>query len=189
MKTRIKTYFGKQKIEISPEAIEFIVELKGDDTLGIKTELEKLASYSGGKRIEASDVEEIVGRSVTESIFKLVDAVNAKDAGWAFRIIDDLYEQKKQPTEIIGYLGWYMRVIRSIKVSSNRGESVNEIASRLGYSTGYIRRLQNQAGKHTGKKTSHWLRLLLEADRDIKTGKRPAPLAIDMLISEVIGAA
>jgi DNA polymerase III subunit delta len=182
LKKWIPTFFKNEGIAISREAVNLIVELKGNDTAGIKVELEKLLGYSEGRDISLDDVEELVGRSVTETIFKLVDAINKGDGKWAFNILLDLYEQKKYPTEILGYLGWYVRVIRNIKELIENGASTNEIASSLGYSTGYIKRLSYQARQYSSSILKNWSKELLRTDVDIKTGKKEARLALEMLI-------
>ncbi len=79
VKKWIRGFFKKEDIDISPAATDLVAELKGDDISGIKTELEKIAAYSGGEKIETEDVEKLVGRSVTETVFKLVDAINKLD--------------------------------------------------------------------------------------------------------------
>ena len=178
IKSWIRTFFKKENIEISPEAVDLIAELKGTDTAAVKMELEKLASFAGGKRIEAAHVEELVGRSVQETVFKLVDAINARDGGWAFRIINDLYDQKKQTPEIIGYLGWYIRIMQKITLLSARGIGQQNMASELGYSPAYVRRLTDQAKKYPVKRIEQWTSLLLDTDRDIKTGRKEATVAL-----------
>ena len=183
VKKWIRGFFKNEDIEISPQAVNLIAELKGDDISGIKTELEKIAAYSGGEKIEAGNIEELVGRSVTETVFKLVDAINKKDAKWAFRIIQDLYSQKKQPHEVIGYLAWYLRTIQKIVALTSETKSIKEIASRIKYSPAYTRRLMTQAENYSTDKLERWVSLLFETDRDIKTGKKPATLALETLIT------
>jgi DNA polymerase-3 subunit delta len=183
VKKWISGFFTKNNIEISREAVDLIVELKGDDTAGIQMELEKLVSFSGGTGIEARHVEGLVGRSVKESIFKLMDAVNRRDAKWVFKIINDLYDQKKQPHEIIGYIGWYLRIMQKILFLKNRDIAEAVMPRELGYSPAYTRRLLAQSAKYPIKKVKKWNSFLINTDIDIKTGKKPAGLALDMLLT------
>ncbi|MFC1644183.1 DNA polymerase III subunit delta [Candidatus Omnitrophota bacterium] len=182
IKKWIHAFFKKEGVEIAPGAVDLIVELKGTDTTGVKAELDKLLAFSGGKKVEIEHVEQLVGRSVTETVFKLADAVNARDAGWAFRILGDLYDQKKQPHEIIGYLSWYLRIMQKITLLSGRGIGLDGIASELRYSPGYTRRLMNEAKKYSVEKIEGQLSLLFETDQDIKTGRKPGQLALEMLL-------
>ncbi len=186
MKKWVKGFFKKENIDISDEAIDLIVELKGNDTAAVRSELEKLACYSAGEEIALIDVEMLLGRSVTEDVFKLLDAINTSNAAWVFRILEDLYDQRKQPTEIIGYLGWYIRIIQKIKLLFSRGTGENEIASELGYSAGYAKRLIGQARRYSDEKIKRWISLLLQTDREIKTGLKKPSLAMDMLISQFL---
>ena len=182
----IRAFYKKEGIDISPRAVELIVELKGTDTQGIKIELDKLAGFSAGARIEAEHVEELVGRSVTETVFKLVDAINARDTEWTFRVLNDLYDQKKQAPEIIGYLGWYIRIMQKINLLSGKGIGPGELASELGYSPAYTRRLAGQVKKYPVDRVERWISLLLKTDQDIKTGRKQALLALDTLIVELL---
>lgn len=183
----IRDFFKKENIEISREAVELIVELKGTDTSAVKVELDKLVSFSGGKKIEAAHIEELVGRSVTETVFKLVDAINTRNAKWCFRILDDLYAQKKQPQEIVGYLGWYIRVMQKIRLLSGRGMALAGIASELKYSQGYARKLFDESKKYSADRIDRWTSLLVEADRNIKTsGTKRSTLGMEMLLVSLL---
>lgn len=186
MKKWVVSFFKKEKVIISPEAIDLIVELKGNDTAEIKMELEKLICFSAGEKIEKDHVEQLVGRSVTDTVFKLVDAINSGNKEWAFRILEDLYDQKKQPQEIIGYLIWYIKVIQKISRLSGKGLSPEAIASEIKYSSAYTRRLLGQSRKYQDKRIALWTLLLFETDRDMKTGRRPAKLAIEMLLVSLL---
>ncbi|MBD3426873.1 MAG: DNA polymerase III subunit delta [Candidatus Omnitrophica bacterium] len=182
LKGWIRSFYSKEGIDISPRAVDLIIELKGDDTQSIKMELEKLAAFSGGERIEALHVEELVGRSVTETVFKIGDAINAGNSGRVFKVLNDLYDQKKQPPEIIGYLGWYIRVVQKISLLLGKGIGFDGIAGELGYSPAYTRRLTSQAKKYPSSQIKRWVKLLLEADRNIKTGRTEAKLALETLL-------
>jgi len=186
MKKWIKSFLEKENVDISPQAVDLIVELKGQDTAGIKAEIDKLISFSGGNKIEVKDVEQIVGRSVTETVFKLVDAIDSGDGEWAFRILNDLYNDKKQPVEIIGYLGWHMRMMQGVNLLSSKGAGVNEIASKLGYSPGYVKRLSYQAKKYDHSKIARRVSLLFETDKAIKTGQKDPNIALQMLVVEFL---
>ncbi|MBD3380532.1 MAG: DNA polymerase III subunit delta [Candidatus Omnitrophica bacterium] len=182
----IRKYFKREGIEISSDAVEIIAELKGDDTIGIKAELEKLAGFAEGGRIEASHVQQLVGRSVADTVFDLVDAINARKSEWVFGILKDLYDNKKQPQEILGYLGWYLRMMQKIALLSGRGVPSEGIVRELGYKPGYARRLLRQARDYPVKRIEKWTRAVYETDRDIKTGKRDAVLAMEMLMVEFL---
>ena len=188
VKKWIRSFFKREGIEITPQAVNLLVELKGTDTAGVKAELEKLFSFSGGERIEESHVEDLVGRSVTETVFKLVDAINSKDTAWALRILEDLYDQKKKHQDIVGYLAWHIRMVQKVKYLSGKGFSSQAIAGELGYKPGFVKRLEAQSRKYTPERTAAWLASLLEADRIIKTSRFKPDLAMEMLVVGLINS-
>jgi len=182
----IRAFFKKEGIEISPKAVELIVESKGTDVVAVRSELEKLVSFSGGERIEDTHVEQLVGRSVTEAVFRLVDAVNARDTEWAFSVLKDLYDQKKQAHEIIGYLAWYIRAIQKVVLLSRRGAGPEGMAGELGFPPWRVKKFISQAEKYPVSRINRWVSLLLETDRDIKTGRKGASLALEMLLVNLL---
>lgn len=186
IKTWIHSFFKKEKIAYTPDVVDLIIELKGADPVGVKNELEKILAFTDGEKITAETVEALVGRSVTETVFKLVDAINASDSKWAFRILNDLYDQKKQPQEILGYLSWYFRVMQKIKLCASRGLSQGEMTREVGYSPGYVRRLSGQAKRIPVKKLERWIEEIFNCDRDIKTGIRNSTLAMEMLLVSLV---
>ncbi|MBF0494541.1 MAG: DNA polymerase III subunit delta [Candidatus Omnitrophica bacterium] len=186
MKKWIKNFFARENIAIRDEVVDLIFELKGSDSMAVKNELDKLAAGVSEGEIKLSDVEEMVGRSTRDDVFKIVDAVDNKDAARAFRVLRDLTEGKKQHVEIIGYLGWYVKTLQNLKYMMNEGYDMQGIASEIGYSPAYVRRLSGQAKKYSAQKINRWIKLVFETDRDIKTGRREGNMALDMLISSLL---
>ena len=187
VKKWIRAFFKKENVEVSQDAVDLIVSLKGTDTAAVKIELDKLLAFSGGEKVEAPHVEKLVGRSVTETVFKLVDAINSKDTAWAFRILEDLYDQKQKHPVILGYLAWYTRMMQKIKLLASQGVSSGRMASEIGKSPGQTRHLEAQSRKYSPERIGKWISLLMEADEDLKktSGKTPN-LVMEILIVELI---
>lgn len=179
VKNGINGFFKKQNIEISPEAVDLIFELKGMDPALIRSEIEKLAAYSGGKKIDVGDVQELVGRSVSESIFKLVDAINSRNCKWALRILNDLGDPRKEGLKIIGYLAGHIRIIQKIKLMSSLGAGTKEMEAEIGKRVYFV---QPQAAKFSSEKIEKWISLLLRSDADIKRGRAEPSIVMETLL-------
>jgi DNA polymerase III subunit delta len=185
IKAGIRTFFKKENIDISDDAADLILELKGSDPAGIMSELEKLAAYSNGEKIELATVEKMVGRSVVETVYKLVDAIDQKNAKRVFRILEDLAYQKKQAPEIIGYLAWYIRTVQKIKLLSSQGlgrEAVIASSGKGAY------KVFPEAAKYSEGRIGKWLKALVEADIDVKRGRKTPSLALEMLVLKLSNA-
>jgi DNA polymerase-3 subunit delta len=100
LKQRVRT----RGLEMSDEAIDYLIEIIGPDLGLLSSEVEKL-SLVGKKTIEADDVSEIVTGERLYSIFDLVNALRMKDAEGVFRIYKILRETADD-YGLIGALNW-----------------------------------------------------------------------------------
>jgi DNA polymerase-3 subunit delta len=102
-------YWIKQRarivgVEISDEAVEYLIGLIGPDLGLLSAEIEKI-SLLGKKTIDIDDIAGIIAGGRFYSTFELVDALKEKDPERMFRI----YKTLKETTEdysLIGALNW-----------------------------------------------------------------------------------
>ncbi len=80
--------------QIEPAAVSLLIEAVGEDLAQLALELEKLASYGDGPFDEAA-VSAVVGIRRDETVGALLDAVAARDAGAALRMLPGVMEQSK----------------------------------------------------------------------------------------------
>lgn len=182
----IRVFFKKHSIDITDEAVRSILDLKGNDSSAVKSALDKLLSYSGGERVDEDIVGKIVGRSVTERVFKLVDAINAGNALWAFEIMNDLYSANEKPYKITGYLAWHLRIMQKINYFKSIGKDERAIAKNLGYSPGRVKHLVREANKYSPEKIQAWQKYLFDCDIHGKTGKTSDKLALEILTVKLL---
>ena len=86
---------------ITPQAVSLLVEAVGSDLHQLAMELEKLASYATDMIDEAA-VAAVVGVRRGESLGDLLDAVAARDAGTAMRLIGGVLQQPKMNAVLLG---------------------------------------------------------------------------------------
>ncbi|MDQ2666055.1 MAG: DNA polymerase III subunit delta [Gemmatimonadota bacterium] len=86
---------------ISADAVSLLVEAVGPDLSQLAMELEKLASYSEDTIDEAA-VAAVVGIRRGESVGDLLDAVAARDAATALRLIGGVLQQPKMSAVLLG---------------------------------------------------------------------------------------
>lgn len=100
----LKQRAGMKGIEMSDEAIDYLIGLIGSDLGLLSSEVEKI-SLIGKKRIDIDDISEIVTGERLYSIFDLVNALRMKDAEGVFRIYKTLRETADD-YGLIGALNW-----------------------------------------------------------------------------------
>src|SRR5262249_27543528 len=91
---------GKQ---LAAPAARLLVELVGGDLGVLDQEITKLAIYVGAApRVEAGDVDQLVGRSRSANAFKIFEAIGHGRAADALAILDHLLVQGEEPMRILG---------------------------------------------------------------------------------------
>lgn len=99
-------------IEISDNAIDFLIGLHGPDLGLLAAEIEKI-SLLGKEKVNTDDISEIVTGGRLYSIFDLTNALRERDPGRVFRIYKTLRETSDDYS-LIGALNWqYGRHIHS----------------------------------------------------------------------------
>jgi DNA polymerase III subunit delta len=115
----IKQRVRMKNLEISDEATEYLIGITGTDLGLLASEIEKI-SLIGSKRIEASDIADIIAGGRTYSVFDLVNALSMKNSEKVFSI----YQILKETTDdysLIGALNW--QYTRSIRPGMNKAEN------------------------------------------------------------------
>lgn len=97
---RLKRWIAKQAksvygVEIDPDAAELLQQVVGLDLVELAGELDKLASYCGGRRIDTDGVIAVVGVRPGETMIDLVDAVSARDVRRSLALVAPVLRQPK----------------------------------------------------------------------------------------------
>lgn len=159
------------KKRISKEASDLLLELKGGDLRSLSMELEKLADYTGGRpEINVGDVEDLVGRNLSGDVFGLVDAVSRRDSKSSLSLVSLFVRNKRKESEIIGLLAWHIRRLLKAKELEKSKEAKTHIAKLLKIPARYTEKFFNQLSHFDIESIKRSLKILIEADRDLKTG-------------------
>jgi DNA polymerase III subunit delta len=106
-----REFLGGMGKNLSPAAFMTLGKRTGFDLRKMKTELEKLASYSGDQTtIGETDVDLLVTKDKEDSIFALTSAVAERNAGKALNILKDLLDQG------FHYLMIFTMLVREIRL-------------------------------------------------------------------------
>jgi DNA polymerase-3 subunit delta len=171
---------------ISPAATSLLARFVGNDLWVMSGEVDKLALFAGGRRIEEADVRSVVSYAREASVFAMVDAILESRTGAAQRLLQQLLREGESPAQLLVMLARQVRIIFQIREMRGRGIPRGEIQARLGLMSDFVlRKAWEQADKYSPRKIRDVYHRLLEADISIKTGKYDGELAIDILITEM----
>lgn len=134
--------------EIAPEAVAYLLEMIGMDLQQLHQELGKVEMFAaGGKRLEARDLELLMGRSREHSVFELTDALVAGQAEAALRVLNRLLDDGEEPVKILGMVGWLIRQLIIACDLAGRGCPERELLQQIGGRWDQRRRLLEKAAR------------------------------------------
>jgi DNA polymerase-3 subunit delta len=172
---------GKQ---LSSEAAKLLVDLVGAEMGLLDQELAKLAIYVGSAgRIEAGDVDKLVGNSHAENMWKIFDAIGASNSAEALTILDRLLEQGEEPLRILGAFSMQLRRLAQAARATQQGQSLSAALERAGVPP-FAHRSCEQQLRHLGRqRTDRLYDWLLEADQGLKgSSQLPARTLLERLV-------
>lgn len=183
LKNWIKERAKANGIEFESNALDLLLALVGTNMFMISSEVNKLALYaSGEKKIDAELVEKLVARSLEQNIFTLIEKVVQRKLDEALRIYFDLLKQNEEPIKILALLAGQFRLIYQVKELSRRGYGQQQMATYLKIHPFRVKLAAGQASKFTDEELASLMKLMAEADYQMKTGGMNKSLLIEMLL-------
>lgn len=169
--------------KITSSDMNLFLERTGDDMETIRTELEKLISYTMGQEIVAGeDIEAVTTVQVTNKIFDMVAAIVAGKTKTAMDRYEDLLTLKEPPMRILFLIARQFNQILLVKEMMASGNDKSAIASKLKIPPFAAAKLMPQARNFTKEQLAGCVEACVEAEEAVKTGRLGDRLAVELLI-------
>jgi DNA polymerase-3 subunit delta len=164
---------GKQ---LAAPAARLLVDLVGTEMGLLDQELAKLAVYVGeAKRIEADDVDKLVGQSRAEQVWIIFDAIANGRVGEAQTILDRLFDQGEEPLRLLGAFSSQLRPVAQAHRLSQQGMPLTMALEQAGVLPFRMKSAEQQL-RHLGSRRAERLfDWLLEADLGLKGSSQLPP--------------
>jgi len=177
---------GEKSATISPQAVDLLARFVGGNLWIMANEIDKLALFASGRRIEEEDVKLVVSYAQEANVFVMVDAILEFRAGVAEQLLQKLLQRGAAPAYLLVMLSRQVRMIVRVKELRNQRKSEMEIQDKLGLTSEFaLRKTSEQAGRYSLARLKEVYHRLLDADLSIKTGRYDAELALNILIAEL----
>jgi len=171
---------------ISAQAVRMLAGLVGDNLWVLASEIEKLALYASGRRIEEEDVMTVVSSAREASVFTMVDALIEGRASTAARLLHQLLEEGAAAPYLLVMITRQLRLLLQAKELSLKRTPASVIKERLGIASDYtLTKALEQSKRYSMKRLEQVYRKLLETDLAIKRGMWKGELALDLLVAEL----
>jgi DNA polymerase-3 subunit delta len=164
---------------LSVTAARMLVDLIGEHMGLLDQELGKLASYAGtANRIDADDVDKLVGNSRDANTWKIFDAIGGGRSGEALAILARVIDQGDDPIRILGAFSMQLRRLAQAARLSRRGQSLGSALQQVGVPPFAVRGCEQQL-RHLGRERANQLfDWLLETDQGLKGGSQLPPRTV-----------
>ena len=174
---------AKNGRKITSSDMNLFLERTGDDMETIRTELEKLISYTMGQEIVAmEDIEAVTTVQVTNKIFDMVAAIVAGKTKIAMDRYEDLLTLKEPPMRILFLIARQFNQILLVKEMMASGNDKSAIASKLKIPPFAAAKLMPQARNFTKEQLAGCVEACVETEEAVKTGRLGDRLVVELLI-------
>jgi len=170
----IQSSTNARGFSMAPEAVDYLIEMVGLELQQLSQELDKVELFSTeDEPMSANDLEKLLGRSRTHSVFELTDALVEKKAVSAIQVLNRLLDDGEEPVRLLAMVSWVVRQLITACDLSARGCPKRELLSQLG---GRWNQRQVIAKAAAGSDLAHLEDLLVrcsESDVAVKTQRGP----------------
>jgi DNA polymerase-3 subunit delta len=110
----------EQGVEFEAGAAEDLAEAVAADLMRLKTEIAKLATYAGNRKvIRRQDVAALVISEKTATVWELTDLLASNNSRQAFDFLHRLLRDGEQPLQMLGAITWmYRKLIEASELKS-----------------------------------------------------------------------
>lgn len=185
VKKLVQVKAGSRK-NIEDDAAKELKDLHGKNLLALSGEIEKLIAFTGERNlITLVDVGKVAARSAFSSAFDLTHAIESNNPDLALSIASDLTATGSKHHEIIGLLCWHLRRVLRAKTLQARGEPDYRVANILKIGRRYQDNFFKQVSSIGIKEAREKLKILLEADLDIKRSRLDPAFILELVVMKL----
>lgn len=149
----------------------------------IKTELEKIISFSKSTQITREDIDAVIIKPAVENVFGLIDAIFDGRRELCYSLLFSLRSLKQEPVSVLSLLSGQLLMIYRAKLHLLGGQSHSAVVSLLG--GGFVaEKCTRKAEKIKAENIQTLISLCCECDRKIKQGTLGGWAALETIIAE-----
>ena len=179
----------RRGMRLGADGLSELIERVGQDLRRLMGELDKLEAYAGkSKTLDADEVAKVLGRGMARPLYKLADAVTARQRVAALVLVEELLEEGEPALRMLATIHRVIRQTRAAKALLASRAPRDAFASRLGIPPFKVGDVIEASRHWSDEELKAAIRALAKADLQIKTGG-DARVALTALLSSVCGPA
>ncbi len=176
----------QRQTSLDKETAEVLADLCNADLAAIRTEIEKLATYTGaGQPIKRTDVDALVVSEKKYSVWELSEMLASGQRARAIEFLDNLLREGEAPPALVGAMAW---MYRKLLEARELGPHVSgyQAAARLQMRPATAEMAVRQAHKIPRQQLVDGLRALYDADSRLKSGAKDERAVMEFLLAQLM---
>jgi DNA polymerase III subunit delta len=179
----VKTFAKDRGHDISFEVADHLAEIAGPELGYVADAVERLSLYVGeGKPITDDAVATMVTRVRSSTVWELLDALAKRQLDKAMATLADVVDPREGGLKLLGTVAWSVRQLVKLDAALRAGQSLDEAAKSAGVPPFRARDVQATLKSLPKGTLNVWILLLAEADRALKSSRRPAQAILETMI-------
>lgn len=163
-------------IEMTRGATEALIALHGAESAALAGEIEKLALYldaspASPKKAGERELRQLGKERIEEDAFKIIDALGARKAADAMRILLRIFARGEDPLKFLGLLTYAVRAMVAVKDAGSRPLRPEDIPATTGLADWQTRQYRRATEKFSLDELKKLYERLLTVDYKTKTGE------------------
>lgn len=183
----VRRALQQRGIKISRDGVDLFCSLVSNNLHEIEGELDKLVLYLGPRReIGVDDVESIVSRGRSESVFALGEAIAKGDLVRALTLVRRFAAASEPPLLVLNLITGHYRLLWKIRALDNQQCAAADIARQVGRPPFIIARLLEQARRFSRRHFMVAYEMFIETDLAMKSSGGDAGALLELMVIRLI---
>jgi DNA polymerase III subunit delta len=182
----ISDYVSMKGKTISPENIQMMIEIVGENRALLEDQIEKIITYIGDKReIGYTEINVLAAETKEYTIFDLLNAIGRKDKAASFKYAYNLLEKGKEPVFLVFMIAKYFTTLSRTGEVMGQNLPPAAAAKALGILEWTYKDYTAARKLYSEKQLKKASEALLNADLSLKTGFGDEKTTISVLLGEI----
>lgn len=179
----VKSFAKERGHDISFEVADHLAEIAGPELGYVADAVERLSLFVGeGKPITDDAVATMVTRVRSSTVWELLDALARRQLDRALATLADVVDPREGGLKLLGTVAWSVRQLVKLDAALKAGQSLEDAAKSAGVPPFRARDVQATLKSLPRGTLNGWLGLLAEADRALKSSRRPAQAILETMV-------
>lgn len=169
--------------KVTVNTVSYLLDRTGSDMENIRSEVEKLVSYTAGRDIVTfEDIDAVVTTQISGKIFQMIDAIGTKHQTKALAMYYDLLSLREKPMSILYLLTRHFNILLQVKDRQAHGNNAAAISEAVGIPPFAVSKYIGQSKNYTMKRLKEALDFGADVEEQVKSGRMLEKIGVELFI-------